>query len=74
MWHRFWIFLILCAVSQPLQATAQPWAVPQPAPWPDPWFMWGDGWPFWWICPLMMLAMMLACSMMFFGHRSSGGH
>jgi uncharacterized membrane protein len=59
------------ALAQVLPAMAQEQA-PRGSYWPGPWFM-GDGWSFWWICPLMMVAMMLvmmfACRFMCSWHR-----
>jgi hypothetical protein len=76
MWRRLAIFLILLgsALSAPVQAFAQA-QQPSSPPWGfGPWFMWGGGWSsFWWICPLMMFAMMLAmmfaCRFMGSWHR-----
>jgi uncharacterized membrane protein len=62
----------LPAFAQQLQ---QP-AGPEQAPWnwPGPWHMWGAGWGFWWVFPLIMLIMIIACAAMFLlGHRSGGG-
>jgi hypothetical protein len=69
-------FLALCCVLllQPLQAVAQQAPAPSPPPqWygPGSWYMWGYGWPFWWICPLMMLGMVLVMGAVFFMRRSS---
>ena len=61
----------------PLQAIAQqsqqPTA-PQPPQWgPGPLMMWSDGWAFWWICPLMILFILLVCVAVFlFARRSHG--
>ena len=76
MWRKCSRFLIACGIAAtiPLQAIAQSSAVPQPESWPDPWFMWGGGWWFWLICPLMMVGMMLVCGLMCFGHRASRLH
>jgi uncharacterized membrane protein len=65
MWWKLSIFLMLCgcAIGAPLRAfaqTQQPSAPPWDT-WSGPWFMGGGGWfSFWWICPLMMVVMMLA--------------
>jgi hypothetical protein len=42
---------------------------------PGPWWMWGDGygWQFWWICPLMMLFMIVVFAAIFFIVRRSWG-
>jgi putative membrane protein len=81
MYRRLTALLALCMVVawRPLQALAQtqlPGAV-QPPPWwgPGPWWAWGDGygWPLWWICPLMMLFMMVVCAAVFFILRRSWG-
>jgi putative membrane protein len=61
--------LAVFALFHPLQSMAQqapPWD------WPGPWHMWSGG--FWWIFPMMMFFMIIACVAMFmFGHRSGGG-
>ena len=77
MWRKFSIFLILfgVAVTQPLTEIAQtPPAAPRPDDWYGPWFMWQWGWSFWWICPLIMMAMMLGCFFMCFGRRHHDLH
>jgi putative membrane protein len=70
------------AATWPLAALAQTPAAPQPpaAPspqWygPGPWWMWGDGigWQYWWICPLMMLFMIVVFAAIFFTFRRTGG-
>ena len=67
-------FVVLLA---PLQAIAQqqsPPTGPQPPYFygPGPWHMWGDGgFQFWWICPLMMLFMLLIFGIIFFLVRRS---
>lgn len=73
------VTLIVAVLMQPLAALAEaaPTAPSSPSwSWPGSWFMWGDGWSFWWLCPLMMLAMMLMCGIMCFGRRpwSDGPH
>jgi hypothetical protein len=77
MW-RLLAFFILCdaALGLPAPAMAQ---TQQPSVPPadygfGPWLMWGGGWSsFWWICPLIMLAMILAivfaCRFMCAWHR-----
>jgi putative membrane protein len=82
MWQRFSAFLMLCfiVVISPVQAVAQqtqPQPAPQPPQWygPGPWHMWNDGygWQFWWICPLMMLFMLVVFGgIFFFARRPSG--
>ena len=80
MYRRFSDLLILCfiALMQPVQALSQTQSPtnPQSAQWygPGPW-MWGDGygWQYWWICPLMMLFMMVVFAVIFFGVRRSWG-
>jgi uncharacterized membrane protein len=73
MWRKLAIFLVLgSAASVPARALAQP-QNPAPDSWFGPWPMWG-GWPsWWWICPLMMVLMMLvmmfACRFMGSWHR-----
>lgn len=83
MWQRLTPFLFLCffVAAQPLQAIAQqtpPTTAPQQPQgyyWPGPWNMWGDGygWQFWWICPLMMLFMIVIFATIFFVVRRSSG-
>ena len=78
MWRKLSVFLILfgSAISAPVRTFAQT-QQPSAPPWDygsGPWFMWGGGWfSFWWICPLMMvvmmLAMMFACRFMFSRRR-----
>ena len=68
MWRKIPIYLIPLdnAISLPVQAFAQT-QQPSAPPWDywfGPGFMWGWS-SFWWICPLMMVVMMLA--MMFAG-------
>ncbi len=44
-----------------------------PWDWPGPWSMWGGGWGFWWICPLIMLLVIGVCAAIFLLRcRSSG--
>ena len=65
MGRRLLALPVLCfiVVMQPLLALSQtqPPTAPQPPQWPGPWWMWGDGygWQYWWICPLMMLFMIV---------------
>ncbi len=74
MWHKFTaLFIVNVALIVPTataiaQQAEQPVA-PPPAYWPGPWLFWG---PFWWICPIMMVVMMIMCGVMFFGRRQSG--
>jgi uncharacterized membrane protein len=74
MWHNILYYCATLAMAGvPLTAAAQT----QPASpdyWYGPWFMWGGGWAsWWWICPLMMIAMiavmMLGCRFMCGWHR-----
>ena len=63
------VFVVL--VAPLLRAIAQqqpPQTAPQPPYiyWPAPWHMWGGGYHFWWICPLMMLFMLLIFGIIFF--------
>lgn len=78
---RFSAFLTLCFIVAiaPVQTAAQQ-AQQEPAPppqWygPGPWHMWADGygWQFWWICPLMMLFMLIVFGGIFFFARRSAG-
>src|SRR5271166_57829 len=81
MYQKLAARLTLCIiiVMGPLQALAQTQApsAPQPPVWwcPGPWWMWGDGygWQYWWICPLMMLLMIVVCGAVFFIARRSWG-
>lgn len=81
MYHRFSALLIssFIVVVQPLRALSQasPPTAPQPPQWygPGQWWMWGDGygWQYWWICPLMMLFMIVVFAAIFFAVRLSGG-
>jgi uncharacterized membrane protein len=65
-------FFIL--ITQPLSALAQTQpTAPQPPSWYGPGWMWGDGngWQYWWICPLMMLFMfVIVGAICFFVRRS----
>jgi hypothetical protein len=78
MWRKLTSFLILSCImiahSVPAIAQTQQPAGPPPDYWPGPWFMWSGGWSsWWWICPLMMIGMMLvmmfACRFMCSWHR-----
>ena len=60
-------FLPLLAAAQ----ASEPWpGWSGPGPWH---MMWGGGWGFWWIMPLMMFALMILCVFMMmrgpWGHR-----
>jgi putative membrane protein len=76
---RFSVFLTLAffALFHPLLALAQQSQQPTdpqqpPWNWPGPWHMWGGGWAFWWVFPLMMLFMIVVCIAVFMiGQRSS---
>jgi hypothetical protein len=76
MWWTLLAFLALCegVLMAPVRALAQTQQPPAPPPdyWYGPGFMWGWS-SFWWICPLMMvvmmLAMMFACRFMGSWHR-----
>ena len=71
------LILLFIALMAPLQALSQtqPPTAPQfPAGYgPGPWMMWGNGygWQFWWICPLMMLFMIVVFGAIFFSVRRS---
>jgi putative membrane protein len=65
MLHRMAAFITVGFMTVvPVAKAAAQQAQPQPSPpqWygPGPWHMWGDGygWQFWWLCPLMMLAVL----------------
>jgi putative membrane protein len=48
---------------------------PYPYDWHGPGHMWGGGWGFWWIGPLVMLCFIILCVALFmFIRRSGGGH
>ncbi len=53
----------------------QPPTAPQTPQWygPGPWLMWGDGygWQYWWICPLMMLFMIVVFAVIFLAVRAT---
>ena len=77
MWQSLSTILVACftAAMGPLQAIAQqsqqPTA-PHAAQWgPGPLMMWSDGWAFWWICPLMILFILLVCVAVFLFTRRS---
>jgi hypothetical protein len=60
MWRKLAVFLALVGsvISLPARAFAQGWG-PRAEDWFGPWAMWSGGWSsWWWICPLMMIAMM----------------
>jgi len=81
VYQRLTALLTLCFIvaTRPLDALAQTQAPStlQPPQWwgPGPWWMWGDGygWQYWWICPLMMLFMIVVCAVVFFVIRRSWG-
>ena len=67
------IFLILVGSAGGLPARAFVQAQdPSSDTWFGPWFMWGGWLSWWWICPLMMvlmiLVMVLACRFMCSSH------
>ena len=42
-----------------------------PWDWPGPWHMWSGHWGFWWIFPLIMVFVIIACvAMLLLGHRA----
>jgi putative membrane protein len=53
---------VLSAMIHPAAALAQ--AAPPYADWPGHWHMM-SGWGFWWIFPLLMMAVMIGCSVLF---------
>jgi len=59
----------------PLLATAQQTQRSTgPGDWPGPWHMWNGGWGFWWVFPLIMVFVIIACvAMLLLGHRAGGG-
>jgi uncharacterized membrane protein len=68
----FVVMLSLQALSQ-----TQPPTAPQSPQWygHGPWWMWGDGVGrhYWWICPLIMLFMIVVFAAIFFTVRRSSG-
>jgi putative membrane protein len=70
--------LVLIVLAAPFQAMAQqqaPATGPQPPYYygPGPWHVWGGGgFQFWWICPLMLLFMLLIFGAVFFLVRRPG--
>ena len=56
------------AFTQQTQQSTGPWD------WPGPWHMWNGGWGFWWVFPMIMVFMIIACvAMLLLGHRAGGG-
>lgn len=56
-------------VQQPASPQYPPWE------WSGPGHMWGGGWGFWWIFPLMMMFMIIVGIAIFFvAYRSGGAH
>jgi putative membrane protein len=54
--------------QQPVDPRQPPWG------WPGPWHMWGGGWGFWWVCPLVMMLLIIVCAAIFLrGWRWGGG-
>ncbi len=66
------------ALFQPLLAIAQQTQQPTgPQPYwncPGPWHMWGGGWGFWWIFPMIMLLFLIVLAVFFLGRRPGGPH
>jgi putative membrane protein len=54
------------------QAVAQPAPSPSSPQWYGPWWADGTGWPFWWMCPLMMLVMLAVVAGIILARRRSG--
>ena len=81
MYQRRSAVLTMCFIvmMQPVLALAQtqPPTAPQSSPWygPGPAWMWGDGygWQYWWICPLMMLFMIVVFAAIFLTFRRPSG-
>jgi len=70
------VTLAFFTVFHPLLALAQNQPGPQQPPWdwPGPWHMWSGHWGFWWVFPLIMVFMIIACvAMLLLGHRAGGG-
>ena len=54
--------------------SAAVFAAEQPSPYQGPWPGWHGYWPgFWWICPLMMLVMLVFFMVVFFAMRRGRG-
>jgi uncharacterized membrane protein len=74
MWRTSAVFLAPIAGTamfpKPALAQAQ---TPSWDTWFGPWSMWGGWWSWWWVCPFMMVLMMLvmlaACRFMCASHR-----
>lgn len=79
MYQKISRLLILCCITmQPVQVLSQtqPPTAPQSPQWYGPGlWMWGDGygWQYWWICPLMMLFMIVVFAAIFLIIRRSWG-
>ena len=70
------VTLAFFTVFHPLLALAQNQPGPQQPPWDwsGPWHMWSGHWGFWWVFPLIMVFMIIACvAMLLLGHRAGGG-
>jgi putative membrane protein len=58
----------LPAYAQQVQQSTGAWD------WHGPWHMWGGGWGFWWIFPMIMFFMVVVCvAMLVLGRRSGAG-
>ena len=68
-------FFLLNDPVRAIAQQAQPPAVPQPPPyWPAPWHMWGNGWPHWWMGPMMMVFFAIFCVVMMSLMMGGGMH
>ena len=67
--------LLTLAIFHPLLAFAQQSEQsPGPWNWPGPWHMWSGGWGFWWVFPLIMVFVIIACiAMLLLGYRAGVG-
>jgi putative membrane protein len=75
MWQR--LGLVSGAILWLLiaQAVAQQTPPPSPPQWYGPWWADSYGWPFWWMCPVMMLVMLAVVAGIILARRRSGdGH
>ena len=63
------LFVLLQPLPAIAQATQAPYGWEHHGPWH---MMWGGGWAFWWVFPLFMLFMVVAC--VFFMIRGPWGH
>jgi putative membrane protein len=63
------LVVFVSTLGTPALASAQ-----QEQYWPGPWHMWGGGWGFWWIFPLLMFFFMIAVCVAIFLLMHRAGH